>query len=536
MLKREVIGIGLIHMSWISKLFGMETQQDSKQEEKSTPYNGNVSDAVTYIRKILKENDDLQDRPIEIAGRRATLVFIQTIVQKQQVMYIIEELQKFKQATSSKNFTEELVTKHINASSVSTCGTVEEAVGNVLMGLTALFIEGEAKVFLLNTPNLPKRTPQMPNIEQSTRGAQIGFVESGEDNIALIRSRIKSPSFRVKKYPIGERSQTAVYLCYLEDVANPIAIETVKKRLQAIKTDLISQSSDIQMRISDMHYTPFPLMRPTQRIDNVTKEIGQGKFAVITDGDPTVIMAPSTLQDFYQTIEDFSHNFYEGSFIRWLRIIAFFTALLLPSLYVALTEFNPEFLPLTLSLRIAESRAGVPFPAVIEVIIMEFVIEVLREATLRMPTQMGQTIGIVGGLVIGQATVSAGLVSNILIVIVAFTAIASFVPPSYEIALSWRISKYFIFASTCFFGFFGMLLSFLVILFHLASLKSFGVTYLSPMAGRYFKDWVDLFVRIPIHALTGRSDQNHPLQDQRGTMYKDPVPHPELSKAEEDKG
>ena len=525
-------------MSWIKKLvFGTGSEQKSKQEEQRTPYSGNVDEALTYIRKILKENDDLQDRPIEIAGRRATLIFISTIVQKDQIMYNIEELQKFKQATSSRAFTEELVTKHINASSVSSCETIEEAIQNILMGLTALFIEGEKKVFLLNTPNLPKRTPEVPNVETTTRGSQIGFVESGEDNIALIRSRIKSPTLRVKKFTIGERSQTAIYLCYLEDVANTIAIETVKKRLQAIKIDMINQSSDIQMRIQDMHYTVFPLMRPTQRIDNVTKEIAQGKFVIIADGDPTVILAPVTLQDFYQTTEDYSHNFYEASFIRWLRIGSFFIALFLPSLYVALTEFNPEFLPLTLSLRIAESRAGVPFPAVIEVIMMELVIEVLKEATLRMPTQMSQTIGIVGGLVIGQATVSAGLVSNILIVVVAFTAIASFIPPSYEIALSWRLSKYFIFVSTCLFGFYGMLLAFLTLLFHLASLKSFGVTYLAPMVGQYFSDWVDFFVRRPLWGLTGRSNQNHPLQDKRGKSYKDPVPHPELVKAEgEEKG
>ncbi|HET6872667.1 MAG TPA: spore germination protein [Sporolactobacillaceae bacterium] len=523
-------------MNWIKKLFGTDSEQDSKQEDKKTLYNGKVIETIKNIKEILKENDDLQDRPLDIAGRRATLIFISTIVEKQQVMYIIEELQKFKQNNSSMPFTDELIYKHINASGVNTCETLEEAIKNLLMGLSALFIEGEKKVFLLNTPNLPKRTPEVPNIETTTRGAQIGFVESGEDNVALIRSRIKSTTFRVKKYSIGERSQTAVYLCYMEDVANPIAIKTVKERLQAIKIDMINQSSDIQMRVQDMHYTPFPLMRPTQRIDNVTKEIAQGKFVIIADGDPTVILAPATLQDFYQTTEDFSHNFYEASFIRWLRVGAFFIALFLPSLYVALTEFNPEFLPLTLSLRIAESRAGVPFPAVIEVVMMELVIEVLKEATLRMPTQMGQTIGIVGGLVIGQATVSAGLVSNILIVIVAFTAIASFIPPSYEIALSWRLSKYFIFIATCFFGFYGMLLSFLILLFHLASLKSFGVTYLAPMIGNYFPDWVDLFVRKPLWALTGRSNQNHPMQDKRGESYEDPVPHPEPSKAKEGKG
>ncbi len=521
-------------MSWLNKIMGSPKDEKDQKSENQTPYNGKVDHAIEQIREILAENDDLQDRPIKIAGKRAVLVYIQTIVDKQQIMYIIEELQKYDKAAPTANLTKEVITKHLNAASANQCETVEEAIDNLLMGLTALFIEGEKKVILLNTVSLPKRTPSLPNIETSTRGAQIGLVESGEDNIALIRSRIKNSSFRVKKYSIGKRSKTAVYLCYLEDVANPIAVKTAKQRLQAIDIDMINQSSDIEMRIVDMHYTPFPLVRPTQRIDNVAKEIGQGKFVVLTDGDPTALLAPATLQDFYQTIEDYSHTFYDATFIRWLRLFTFFIALFLPSLYVALTEYNPEFLPLTLSLRIAESRAGVPFPAVIEVLMMELVIEVLREATLRMPKQMGQTIGIVGGLVIGQATVSAGLVSNILIVIIAFTAIASFVPPSYEIGLAWRMIKYFIFISTCFFGFYGMLLAFIIVLFHIASLKSFGVGYLAPFSGRYFGDWVDLFIRIPLWAFTGRSNQNHPLQDQRAKLYKDPVPHPELEKEGED--
>lgn len=522
-------------MSWLSKLVGSKKQsQQNGSEETQTPYKGNVDKAVQTINDILKGNDDLEDRPIRFAGRRASMVFFQTIVQKQQLMSIIEELQKFKQSDQGEPLTKEVVTQHLNVVSAKECETIEDAVMNILSGLTALFIEKENKIILLNTVNVPKRNPEKPDIETSTRGSQIGLVESAEDNVALLRNRIKDRGFRVKKYTIGKRSKTAVYLCYMENIANPIAIKTVKQRMDAIDIDMVNQSSDIEMRIKDMHYTPFPLMRPTQRIDNVTKEISQGKFVVISDGDPTVIMGPASIQDFYQTMEDYSHTFWEASFIRWLRVMAFIIALLLPSLYVALTEYNPEFLPLTLSLRIAESRAGVPFPAVIEVLMMELVIEILREATLRMPTQMGQTIGIVGGLVIGQATVSAGLVSNILIVIIAFTAIASFVPPSYEIAQAWRLMKYFIFICTCFFGFYGMLLSLIIIQFHVASLKSFGVNYLAPLGGRYFKDWGDFFIRKPLWSLTGRSDQNHTKQDKRGDFYQDPVPHPELNKLGED--
>lgn len=519
-------------MSWLSKLMGTnkKDQNNPSSSEKKTLFKGNVDEAIKKINEVLKDNDDLEDRPMKVAGRRASMVFLQTIVKKQQLMNIIKDLQDFKQPESGEALTKEVITEHLNAVSAKECKTIEEAIQNILMGLTALFIEKENKIILLNTVNFPKRSPEKPDIETSTRGTQIGLIESAEDNVSLIRSRIKDSGLRVKKYTIGQRSQTAVYLCYLQDIANPIAIKTVKQRLDAIDVDMINESSDIEMRIKDVHYTPFPLLRPTQRVDNVTKEISQGKFVVMVDGDPTVLVAPATLQDFYQTMEDYAYSFFEASFIRWLRVIAFFVALLLPSLYVALTEYNPEFLPMTLSLRIAESRAGVPFPAVIEVLMMELVIEILREATLRMPKQMGQTIGIVGGLVIGQATVSAGLVSNILIVIIALTAIASFVPPSYEMAQTWRLVKYFIFLCTCVLGFYGMLLALIVVQFHVASLKSFGVNYLAPMGGRYFSDWSDLFIRKPLWALTGRSNQNHSKQDLRADPYKDPFPHPELNK------
>ncbi|WEG14371.1 spore germination protein [Pullulanibacillus sp. KACC 23026] len=525
-------------MSWMKTLLGLgkgsKKQQDLQSVEKRTPYKGNLDEAIAYIKKILKDNDDLEDRPLRLAGKRASMIFIQTIVEKQQLMYIIQKLQNFHQANAGIPFTRELVTEHVNSVSAKECDTLEEAITNILAGLTVLFIEGEDKIVVLNTISIPKRTPEKPDIETSTRGTQIGLVENGEDNIALIRSRIKDPSLKVKKFTVGKRSCTSVYLCYMDSVANPVAVETAKQRIQAIDVDMVNQSSDVEMRIKDMHYTPFPLTRPTSRVDNISKEIGQGKFAIVVDGDPTAVLAPATLQDFYQTMEDYGRTFWEASFIRWLRVISFIIALLLPSLYVALTEYNPEFLPLTLSLRIAESRAGVPFPAVIEVFMMELIIEILREATLRMPSQMGQTIGIVGGLVIGQATVAAGLVSNILIVIIASTAVASFVPPSYEIAQTWRLCKYFVFLCTCLLGFYGMLLSNIVLLYHVASLKSFGVDYLAPLGGRYFKDWSDTFIRLPLWRLTGRSDSNHPKQDKRADTYKDPLPHPELNKPEEE--
>jgi hypothetical protein len=493
---------------------------------------------VDSIVNSLGHSDDLVVREIKFGSRNGVFIFLSTIVDKKLLEDLIQQIQMNQAPWGPEAVTDPaglFIRSKIAVSQIQPLDPaqgVSRFVSQIVTGKTIVFIEGFGQAFSLETLKVPKRDPGQPLVEASSRGSQIGFVEQAEDNVALLRNRLRSESFCVKKYVIGVRSQANVYVCYIRDIIHPLAVDTLHKRLSAVNIDLISQSSSIGERVVDNHYTPFPLLRPTQRIDNTARVLNQGKFVIIVDGDPNVLLGPATIQDFYQTEDDYSHSFYEATFIRWLRMIAFILALFLPSLYVAYTEYNPELLPLTLGLRVAASRVGVPFPAVIEVLAMELVIEILREASMRMPKQMGQTIGIVGGLVIGQATVAAGLVSDILIVIIAITAIATFVPPSYEISTAWRMIKYFIFTAACLFGLLGVLVAFLIVLFHLASLKSFGVEYISPLGGKSFKDFADLFVRLPVFSLRKRASHMSP-QDITGEQpYSDPQPHPQLSKEE----
>jgi hypothetical protein len=402
---------------------------------------------------------------------------------------------------------------------------------SVTQGDLVLLIDGVVPAIVIGAAHVEHRAPEQPFIETSIRGTQISFVENLDINIGLLRKGLITETLHIKKFKIGYRSRKSVAVAYIGDVANPVAVETVIQRLQSIHIDLVSQGAAIEQRLSEHPWSLFPTTRVTQRIDSTLRELNQGKIAILVDGDPTILLVPVSIQDFFQTEEDYSHTFWEATFIRWLRIISFLLSLYLPSLYIAFVDYNPELLPKVLGLQVAWSREGVPFPAATEVFIMQIVVEILREATLRMPKQMGQTIGIVGGLVVGEATVQAGIVSNILIVVVALTAISVFVSPSYEFAIVLRLGSWLMFLAATLLGLYGITLASVYLVYEMAALKSFGIAYLDPFSGEHFRDlFVDGVFRLPVTIMNRRTDHMH-TQDRTGESdYRNPVPHPQLQK------
>ncbi|NLB18972.1 MAG: spore germination protein, partial [Syntrophomonadaceae bacterium] len=316
-------------------------------------------------------------------------------------------------------------------------------------------------------------------------------------NTALLRRRLKSTNFKIESFVLGRITKTAVILCYIDSVAPAELVAEVKKRLQRIDIDGILDTGYLEEFLEDNHYTLFPQMEYTEKPDRVCGHLLEGQVCIMVDGSPIALLAPTTFPRFWIASEDYYERYIYTSIIRIMRFAAFFIALLLPSFFVATITYHHEMIPPPLYLTIASAREGVPFPAFVEALLMELAFELLREAGLRLPRGIGPAISIVGALIIGDAAVQAGLVSTPMVIIVAFTGIASFVVPSYNAGIVVRIARFIFLIAAGLQGLFGIMIVFLIMIIHLASLKSFGMPYLSPLAPFNKIGLTDIIVRRP---------------------------------------
>lgn len=384
---------------------------------------------------------------------------------------------------------------------------VEDAAQGMLTGDAILFVDGYDKALKIADKGYPGAAIKEPDSEKSIRGSREGFTDSIKMNTALIRKRLRSTRVRVKELEQGVRSHTKVDLVYMQDLANPMVLEEIQKRLEAYEIDGVLDSGVIEQLAERKWYSPFPQFQTTQRPDRAALAVMEGRVVVLSDNSPVALILPTDFNSFIKTSDDYYNRFEEATFARILRYFAVFFSMALPSLYLAVTNFHTQILPTPLLLSFWEARIGVPFPAALEVILMELSFELLREAGVRLPGAMGNTIGIVGGLIIGQAAVDANIVSPIVVIVVAFTALCSFSIPNEEFAFSFRILKFFLIIMSAWLGFFGLLVGLLVILIHLSRLKSFGIPYLMPFVGADlsgYEDERDSIWRAPFRRLTRR--------------------------------
>ena len=384
---------------------------------------------------------------------------------------------------------------------------VEDAAQGMLTGDAILFVDGYDKALKIADKGYPGAAIKEPDSEKSIRGSREGFTDSIKMNTALIRKRLRSTRVRVKELEQGVRSHTKVDMVYMQDLANPMVLEEIQKRLEAYEIDGVLDSGVIEQLAERKWYSPFPQFQTTQRPDRAALAVMEGRVVVLSDNSPVALILPTDFNSFIKTSDDYYNRFEEATFARILRYFAVFFSMALPGLYLAVTNFHTQILPTPLLLSFWEARIGVPFPAALEVILMELSFELLREAGVRLPGAMGNTIGIVGGLIIGQAAVDANIVSPIVVIVVAFTALCSFSIPNEEFAFSFRILKFFLIIMSAWLGFFGLLVGLFVILIHLSRLKSFGIPYLMPFVGADlsgYEDERDSIWRAPFRRLTRR--------------------------------
>ncbi len=370
-------------------------------------------------------------------------------------------------------------------------GTMDETVQTLLAGNVILFCQGKEVAYKVASQGYPRMGVTESNMEKVLRGSKEGFSDSVKMNVALVRKRLRTPAMKVEESFMGEFSNTSVSIVYMEDRVSPELLEQVKERLRQIRIDGIMDSGDIEHLAEESWYSPFPRFQTTQRPDRAAQELLHGRILIISDNSPVGLLLPTTLHNFMEASED-SYNRREiALFTKGLRYIALFLAATLSGLYLAVTTFHTQLLPTHLLLSFAAARQGVPFSSLMEIIIMELAFELIREAGIRMPGPLGGTIGIVGGLIIGDAAVGANLVSSIVVILVALTALGSFAIPNDEFASAFRLLKYvFIFLGS-FLGLFGIIIGIFVLLEHLAGLSSFHIPYLMPYVCKERKDVCD---------------------------------------------
>lgn len=376
----------------------------------------------------------------------------------------------------------------------------------LLRGDTVLAADGSSAALVVGTRQIDKRGIDQPGTEQVIRGPREGFVEPIGPNIALIRYRLQSAELRTKQMTIGRRTRSKVVICYMDDLTDPALLAEVDRRLSAIDIDAVLDSGYLEQFIEDNQWSPFPQVQYTERPDKVVANLLEGRIAILVDGSPLALIVPTVFNQFYQAVEDYTERFMQMSAIRMARLVALVFSLVFPSIYVSIISFNPELIPTEFAVAVAGGRAGVPWPAVVEVLIIEISMEVLREATIRLPQQVGGALSIVGVLVIGQAAVAAGFASPITVVIIALTTIGSFATPAYNAALALRLLRFPLIIIAGIFGLYGVMIGLILIANHLLSLKSFGVPYLSPLVPASFEGMKDLLIRGPLWWMKRRPD------------------------------
>lgn len=368
----------------------------------------------------------------------------------------------------------------------------------VMSGMVGLIFDDLQKAILFDVRTFDKRSISEPAEEGVMKGAKDSFIEVLRTNTALIRRRIRSPYLVIEQMYVGKQSRTDVALVYLTNICDLKLVDKVRKQLQSIDIDNIAAASFIEEYIVPPKQTLMPQIMYTQRPDRCCSNLTDGRIAIVVDGIPFVYILPCQLPMLFQSPEDYSENFIASSAFRLLRYITVLVSLLLPAFYIAITTFHNQLLPVQMILSIQEAKAKVPFSSWIEVLGLLFSFEILIEAGLRLPKPVGQAMSIVGGLVVGQAAVSANIISPVVVIIVALTGIAGFTVPNQDLAIALRISRFVLGILAAFAGFFGVMIGMIFICLHLCSLDSFGVAYLTPFVDNHENVLQDTLLRYPI--------------------------------------
>ncbi len=456
---------------------------------------------IQRLKQIFEYDDTIVFREVvneHLHPSKFVILFTEGMVKKEIVSeHLLEPLMgaSEKDNISHKNFLDELTNKVLQSVNIKKSNTLDEIVTAILYGETVLLAEGIDEALIANTKGWQSRPISEPQSESMVRGPREGFTESMIVNISMLKRKIKSPDLKFRFLEIGERTKTKVCVSYLESIANEKIVQEVFKRLNEIKIDGIVDSGYIDELIKDSPLSPWKTIGDTERPDVTAGKLLEGRIALLCDGSPFVMTLPFIAIEYFQANEDYYGNYFFASFNRLLRILAFFFTTSVPAIYVALATYHQEMIPTPLVISIAASKQGVPFPTIVQAYAMLIAFELLREAGVRLPKPIGQAISIVGALILGEAAVSAQLVSAPMVIVTALTAISSFLVP--KMLGELIITRLILLTLAGLLGLYGYMFGVFGVMIHLMAIRSFGVPYMLNISSLNKQDLKDTAIRAP---------------------------------------
>ena len=457
---------------------------------KNSVTNTNNSENQNWLQRLSKSNDFVHEHTSLIEGTPFWLSYYRTLISSD---ILHQDVLPYLQEQLSLNELKRIIPVEV----IIFTKDPKEIIQNLMRGFLALQKhEDDEGCLLINIANSKFRDVSITTLESSAVGPQVGFIEELDININLIRKRLPVPELLVIEMKVGELSKTNVAVIYMDGIADQENVNTVVQRISDVQYDHIQDSAYLSSMIEDNTNSLFPQSISTERVDRVAAGLSEGKIIIAVDGSPNLVIVPVTLFESFIAMEDYSYSWIIGNFFRLLRLVAMYVSMLVSPLYVAIMTYHYELIPAPLLETLVGSRALVPFPPFLEAFFLEIMIEMVKEAGIRLPFKIGQSLGVVGGIVIGQAVVEAGLTSNVLLILVGLGTLASYTSPVYKFSNTVRFIKFPVIILAQWFGLFGVFLGSHFTIIHLLRLTSLGRPYLSmyPIRTTSFQD---LWFRLP---------------------------------------
>lgn len=490
---------------------------DKKQSEEERSHSLNVDELKKQLEEKLASCSDISFRTLKIDGKKILASFLSSLIDKSSLdEYILSSLQ----TNFKKSMTVEETAQILPIAQISASNQLKEIVDSILEGSVYIYVDGEPCGLLANVSKTAERSLEKAETEALVYGPKISFTESLAINVNILRSNVKDANLCFEDVEVETRVKARIKIVYIKDIADPANVETFRQRISNLKVDYIPDTTVLGQLIENNSWTVFPQLMTTELPDRISVGLLNGKVAVLLDRSPAALYGPSPFFTFFESTEDIYMRWNMAFFLRMLRLSAIFLSVLLTPAYVSVLTYHYEVIPSPLLVSLGQSRANVPFPPVFEALLLEFIIEMLREAGARLPTKVGQTMGIVGGIVIGQAAVDAGFTSNILIIIIALSALGSFTTPSYLMGTAIRIIRFPIIIMAGFWGGIGIMVAFCFFIIHLLRLDTLGRPYLSPAYPLRLADLRYSMFRYPLEYLSKRPVTNQPIDNDHFSSQK----------------
>ncbi len=480
------------------------------QDTEEVPFTNSLEANVDIIKELFKDVDIIVTKFIKSAAPdsyRYCIIYCQGMIDDNRINdNIIKPLQLSLPPEAENTVIKAFMEQIIQIDDIVQTGSVSSVVEAISYGNTVLFAENEKEALILDTKSFSTRAISEPENERTLNGPREGFTEAIMTNLSMLRRRVRTNKLKMKLYTIGKRTKTQTCICYMDGIVNEKILAELYKRLKKIDIDAVLDTNYISELIKDSPHSPFRTTGYTERPDTVIARLLEGRIALIVDGSPSVMTLPFLFVENFQSSEDYYMNFYYASFSRFLRIFGFFLTLVVPGLFIAIVAYHQEMLPTQLLLNITVERQGAPLPASVEAFVMLIIFDILRETGVRMPSNIGQALSIVGALVIGQSAVEAKMVAAPMIIVVALTGITNLLVPRLSGPVIY-IRYFFLFAASIF-GFYGLALAMTAVVIHMLNLRSFGIPQISAAGSLRFQEVKDTVLRAPWFKMQQRRPKN----------------------------